>query len=596
VLTSLRVRDLAVLEDVEVAFAGGLTVLTGETGAGKSLVVDALTLLAGGRADAALVRGGAERLIVEGAFDCDDQEARAILTDAGLLEEGGSGAFEVVVRREVAAGGKGRLLVNGSPAVLKTLQEIAPRLLVLHGQAEARDLLDPDAPRRLLDRYAGLEEKADVTAALFRDWRARQGEVERLEGAASDRAKRLELLAFQIAEIDAVKPEEGEDERISSEKKRLASVERMGQLLATATGALESDENGAIAAASTARRALQQLEEIDSSYAARSVSLAGAIETMVQAAFETSRDLESLEANPARAAFVAERLDALAKLKRKYGPTLGDVLVRREGLGRERDELADLEGAVRKAEDAAEKAFAAYRRAALDLSAAREAAAPRLGRAVEAHLRDLAFLKSSFSAAVTRQEEEGSRFAAGGRRVSFGAHGIDQAGFVFAPNPGEPARPLQKIASGGELSRVQLALAAALASPEAVSDEGGSARRGGPVRTFVFDEVDAGVSGATAEAVGRKLRGLAAQEQILVVTHLAQVAAAGERHFAVSKEAAQGRTRTRVEALDGGGRVEAVAALLAGASVGEAARAQARQLLGVFTDLKPGRSAPRRPA
>src|ERR1035437_7552382 len=186
--------------------------------------------------------------------------------------------------------------------------------------------------------------------------------------------------------------------------------------------------------------------------------------------------------------------------------------------------------------------------------------------------------------------------AAGARPVSFGAHGIDQVGFVFAPNPGEPARPLQKIASGGELSRVQLALAAALAAPEAASEEGESPRRGGPVRTFVFDEVDAGVSGATAEAVGRKLRGLAAKEQVLVVTHLAQVAAAGARHFSVSKEAAKGRTRTRVEALDGGGRVEAVAALLAGASVGDAARAQARPLLGVFTDPRPGRAATRHPA
>jgi DNA repair protein RecN (Recombination protein N) len=595
VLTSLRVRDLAVLEDVEVAFAEGLTVLTGETGAGKSLVVDALTLLAGGRADTALVRAGAERLVVEGAFDCDDVEARAILTEAGFLEEGSPGAFEVVVRREVAAGGKSRLLVNGSPAALKTLQEIAPRLLVLQGQAEARELLDPDAPRQVLDRYAGLEEKSAATAALFREWRARQGEVERLEGSAADRTRRLDLLGYQIDEIDEVKPEEGEDEKISSERKRLANVEREGKLLAEATAALEDDEGGALRAAAAARSSLHSLEEISSSYAARSAALAGAIEAMQRVAFETSRDLENLEADPARLAFVAERLDALAKLKRKYGPTLGEVLARREVLGRERDELADLGGAVRKAEEAAEKAFAAYRRAALDLSAAREAAAPRLGRAVEAHLRDLAFLKSSFSAAVTRRQEEGSRFAAGGLRVSFGAHGIDQVGFVFAPNPGEPARPLQKIASGGELSRVQLALAAALAAEAAAGEEGGPARRGGPVRTFVFDEVDAGVSGATAEAVGRKLRGLAAKEQILVVTHLAQVAAAGQRHFSVSKEAVKGRTRTRVEALDGGGRVEAVAALLAGASVGEAARAQARQLLGAFTDLRPGR-ATRRPA
>ncbi len=582
-LTSLRVRDLAVLEDVEVAFGEGLTVLTGETGAGKSLVVDAVMLLAGGRADPALVRAGAERLVVEGAFDCDDAEARRTLADAGLLEEGGSGPFEVVVRREVAAGGKSRLLVNGSPTALKTLQEIAPHLLVLYGQAEARDLLDPDAPRELLDRFAGLGEKAAATAALFREFVGAERDLARLHEAARDRVQRLELLDFQIGEIDGVGPKEGEDEEISSERKRLASVERIGKLLAEASAALEDDERGALRAAAAARSALHSLEEFSSSYATRSATLAEAIERLKEVAFETSRDLGSLEADPARAAFVAERLDALAKLKRKYGATLSDVLEKRASLANERDELRDLEGAVKKAEGTSEKAFSAFRRAALELSAAREAAAPRLGRAVEAHLRDLAFLKSSFSVSVARREEESSRFAAGGSRVSFGAHGIDVVGFAFAPNPGEPARPLQKIASGGELSRVQLALAAALGAEELLrEDEPAARRRGSPVRTFVFDEVDAGVSGATAEAVGRKLRGLAAKEQVLVVTHLAQVAAAGEWHFSVSKEASKGRTRTRVEALDGTGRMEAVAALLAGASVGEPARAQARQLLSAF--------------
>src|ERR1017187_3373085 len=431
VLTSLRVRDLAVLEDVEVVFAEGLTVLTGETGAGKSLVVDALTLLAGGRADPALVRAGAERLVVEGAFDCDDPEARAALAEAGLLEEGRSGPFEVVVRREIAAGGKGRLLVNGSPAALKTLQEIAPRLLVLHGQAEARDLLDPDAPRELLDRFAGLEGRAEVTAAQFREFLGRERELSRLGDAAKDRVQRLELLDFQIGEIDAVKPREGEDEEISSERKRLASVERIGKLLSEASAALEDDERGALRAAGAARSALHSLEEIDSSYAARSATLADAIERLKEVAFETSRDLGSLEADPVRAAFVAERLDALAKLKRKHGATLAEVIARRAALGKERDELRDLESAVKKAEGTSEKAFSVYRRAALELSAAREAAAPRLGRAVEAHLRDLAFLKSPFSALVTRREEEGSRFAAGGSRVSFGAAGIDQVGFAF---------------------------------------------------------------------------------------------------------------------------------------------------------------------
>jgi DNA repair protein RecN (Recombination protein N) len=234
---------------------------------------------------------------------------------------------------------------------------------------------------------------------------------------------------------------------------------------------------------------------------------------------------------------------------------------------------------VKKAEEAARKAFSAYRRAALDLSQSRAAAAPRLGKAVESHLADLAFRRAAFAVEVARRPDPASAFAAGGESVAFGAWGIDAISFAFAPNPGEPPRPLPKIASGGELSRVQLALAAALAEEEAKARPGGGARRGGPVRTFVFDEVDAGVSGATADAVGRKLRALAVREQILVVTHLPQVAAAGATHLAVDKVAAGGRTRTRVTSLDPKGRVEALAALLAGAAVGEAARAQARQLL-----------------
>jgi len=581
-LTSLRVRDLAVLEDVEVAFAGGLTVLTGETGAGKSLVVDALLLLGGGRADPALVRAGAERLVVEGVFDCDDAEVRAALAEAGLVEEKAGGSFEIVVRREVAAAGsgaKGRLLVNGSPAPLRTLQDAAARLLVLYGQAEARELLDPAVPRELLDRFGGLEEAAADVAGLHREYAARQRDLARLAEAGADRVKRLELLDFQIAEIDGVGPKEGEDEEISSERKKLASVAQRGQLLAAATAALEADENGAIPAASAARRALQQLEEIDSSYGARAAKLTELVEELAQAAFETSRDLEQLDADPARLAFLAERLDALAKLKRKYGATLADVVGRRAALGRERDELADLEGAMKKAEEAAGKAFAAYRRAALGLSQARAEAAPRLSKAVVTHLADLALRRAAFAVDVERRPDPASVFSAGGESVAFGAWGIDAVSFSFAPNPGEPPRPLPKIASGGELSRVQLALAAALAEEETRTRPPGGPRRGGPVRTFVFDEVDAGVSGATADAVGRKLRALASREQILVVTHLPQVAAAGLNHLAVEKVASGGRTRTRVTGLDAKGRVEALAALLAGAAVGEAARAQARQLL-----------------
>src|SRR5512146_1624843 len=254
-LGSLRVRDLAVLEDVAVAFGEGLTVLTGETGAGKSLVVDALSLLSGDRADASLVRAGAERLVVEGAFTTDDPAVSAALREAGLDESSGRGALEVVVRREIAPGGKGRLFVAGSPAALRTLSEIAPRLLVLYGQAEARDLLDPSAPRDLLDRFAGLASPAADTAAAHAHWRAAEAELERLAGAAKDREARLALLDALLGEIDAVSPKEGEEEKLAAEKGVLGNVEKIGRLLGDASSAFESEESGAIVTLSAAKKA-----------------------------------------------------------------------------------------------------------------------------------------------------------------------------------------------------------------------------------------------------------------------------------------------------------------------------------------------------
>ena len=578
-LSSLRVRDLAVLEDVDVALDTGLTVLTGETGAGKSLVVDALSLLSGERSDAALVRGGAERLVVEGSFESDDAAVAAALAAAGLREPGAKGPSEVVVRREVSAAGKGRLFIDGSPAALKTLAEVAPRLLVLYGQAEARDLLDPASPRELLDRFAALVEKAAEVERLHAAFRERDADRARIAALGKDGPARLEVLEFRIGEIDRAAPAPGEEEALAREKAALSSVEKRGRLLADAVAALEGEEGGALPALASVRRTLAALAELDPSAAERLAAVDDVVHRVSEVAASTSRELERLEADPARLTEVVERLDLLAKLKRKYGATLEEVVAYREAIGRERDELADLEGALRKASKLSDEAFAAYRASALELSSARSAAAPRLGKAVERHLADLAFLSSSFRVEVSRKGAPDSPFLAGEERVAFGPHGVDAVAFSFAPNPGEPPRPLAKIASGGELSRVQLAVAASLAQAEAAREGKRAERRGGPVRTFVFDEVDAGVSGATAEAVGRKLRALASREQVLVVTHLPQVAAAGERHLSVRKDVSGGRTRTVVTSLDEKGRVEAIAALLAGASVTDAARRQARQLL-----------------
>lgn len=592
-LVSLRVRDFAVLEDVEVPFGKGLTVLTGETGAGKSLVVDAVALLGGMRGDAALIRAGAERAVVEGLFESDDPAVRDALESAGLASGGGDdGSFEVVVRREVAREGRGRVFVNGSPAVLRTLADASVRLLVLYGQAEARELLDPAAPRELLDRFGGHGEASGAVERAFRGVREAKEALERIAAAATDGPRRLDLLEFQLGEIDAVSPVAGEEEALATERVSLSSVERSGRLLSEALSALEAEEGGALTALGMARRSLAILAEADLSHAARAQDASELAERVADLAATLSRSLARLEADPERMEAVVSRLDSLARLKRKYGGTLREVLDFRERASRERNELSDLEGAHRKAEASLAAAIAVYAAAARELSAARARSAPRLSGAVETHLRDLAFLKASFRVELSTHPEPGGALDLGGGSVAFGPHGVDQVTFAFEPNPGEGLRPLARIASGGELSRVQLAIAAALAGEETEREEEGRtaspSHRRGPVRTFVFDEVDAGVSGAVAEAVGRKLRTLARREQILVVTHLPQVAAAGTAHLFVSKEARGGRTRTQVRALGEEGRVEAIASMLAGASVTEAARRHAREL------LQASRSAPQR--
>lgn len=579
-LVSLRVRDLAVLEDVEVSFGPGLSVLTGETGAGKSLVVDALSLLSGARADAGLVRAGAERLVVEGVYESNDPAVRDLLVESGLLDANAEPDAEVVVRREVAANGRGRLFVNGSPAVVKTLERLAERLLVLYGQAEARELLDPGVPRELLDDFGGLGASRERTREAFGRWRALDDDRRRLLGAGADRATRLALLEFQIGEIDAVSPEPGEEETLAAEKVSLSSVEKRGALLSEAAQALDADEGGALPAVAALKRTFAALADLDGAYASRLAEAADLSERLAELSVSVARDLDRLQADPRRLEEIVGRLDALAKLKRKYGATLDDVRAFRERVGREHQELVDLEGSLRKAEAAAAAAFEEYRSAALELSAARAAAAARLAKAVEKELRDLSFPRAAFDVSLSRREEPESPFEAGGERVAFFAHGVDVVTFSFAPNPGEAPRPLSRIASGGELSRVELALAVALAEEERAAAGGKGTRRGrAPARTLVFDEVDAGVSGATAEAVGRKLRALGRRDQVLVVTHLPQVAAAGVAHHRVVKEVEGKRTRTRVEALDEKGRVEAIAAMLAGSTVTDAARAQARQLL-----------------
>jgi len=564
-LRSLTVRNLAVLAGGDVELGPGFNVLTGETGAGKSLLVDSLALLAGARAASDLVRDGAESLTVAGVFD-RDEELAARLADAGFeLDES-----EVVVRREISREGRNRVWVNDRPATARLLQDLAPALLRVHGQREELGLAEPSLQRAWLDRVGGAEAAAlgARVAALYYDYRHWADRLESLSGDERLRAERRDLLAFQARELDEARPVAGEEEELRREREALRHHEAIAAGLAAAETALSGDEGGAVGLVHAARRALAGIGEWE--------TLAGEIERELgeieirlnEAARSVGGRLGGLETDPRRLDEVESRLALLERLMRKYGLDAAGLAARRLEIARE---LAELEGGESDREAVAaraEAALGAYRQAASGLSQARAAWGAELERRVAKELGELALGKARLTVGLERDRRAGSPLVVGGEAVEFGPDGFDRVVFGFAPNPGEPALPLVRIASGGELARVALALQLASRGDEIA---------GGP--TLVFDEIDAGLGGAEGAAIGRKLRRLARRGQILAVTHLAQVASFGDRHHRVSKREAGGRTIAEVTPLDRAARVEEIARMLSGDRVTSASRRNAEELL-----------------
>lgn len=550
-LRRLTVKNLAIVDDLDLELASGLTVITGETGAGKSILVDAVALLAGGRGASELVRDGAARLSVSGEFDLDPPLRRQ-LAEAGLPAD----SETVLIRRELSSDGRGRAFVEDEPASIRTLARVGLRLVAIHGQNSEQELAEADAALELLDAFAGAGREADATAAAARHWKESRARRESLEESGRNRGVRLETLDFQIREVESAAPGPREEEELERERGRLAHADRIRRAGETALAALSEDEGSAADRLGEAARAFAELAAIDPAEAIHREE-AEELKRRVSDLAAAARDAASaIESDPDRLTGIESRLERLSRLKRKYGCTVAELPALLERWKGERDELAHVEDALERLEKEERAAAAAYRGAAEALSKKRGAAAPRLSAAVEKEIRTLAMEKARFRIALSRVEDDSPRAA-----------GVETAAFLFAPNPGEPEKPVEKVASGGELSRLQLAIQ---------SIASGRGMRG---RTLVFDEVDAGIGGRTAEVVGRKLRALAQYDQVLCVTHVPQIAALADRHFHAEKRVLRGRTVASVRPLEGRERVAEIARMLAGETVPETAWKHAAALL-----------------
>jgi DNA repair protein RecN (Recombination protein N) len=551
VLRRLTIRNLAIVEDLDLELGPGLTVLTGETGAGKSILVDALALLAGGRGASDLVRQGTDRLVVAGEFDTD-RTFRELLDEAGLPTDGDS----LLVRRELASDGRGRAFVEDQPAAVRTLARLGERLVSIQGQSSEKELVDPDAPLELLDAFAGAASERESVAAAAEAWASARETLAKLEASGRDRTARLETIEFQMGEIEAVSPGEKEEEELAYERERLLHADRIRRAGETALEALSEGEPSAADRLGEAARAFGELAAIDPRESARLEEVEDLKRRVADLAAAARDAATGIESDPERLTAVESRLEKLSRLKRKYGPSLADARGRLEALRAERDELANIDDALGRRQRDESVARDAFRKAAVALSAKRAAAASRFSAAVEKELGGLALEKARFRIALSPVGDGEPKKT-----------GLERASFLFQPNPGEPERPLERIASGGELSRLQLAVHSV------------GAARGGRRRTLVFDEVDDGVGGRTAESVGRKLRRLAERDQVLCVTHVPQIAALADRHFRAEKTERRGRTIAAVRLLEGQDRVAEIARMLAGEKIPETALRHARELL-----------------
>ena len=554
-LTHLQVRDFAIIDAVEIELEGGLTVLTGETGAGKSILVDALQLAVGARAGAEAIRHGAERAEVAATFDLRraDPALRVLLEEQSIDADD-----ELVVRRVVTREGKSRAYLNGQQVPVQVLREVGGFLAEIHGQHEFQSLLRAAAQRQLLDAYAGAETQAAEVAALHRERASRAAALASLESEARDRDARLDLLRHQVNELTALALQPDELPALAAERSRLANG---GRLAEAARGALdllyETDSGSAHALAARAHATLRQAAALDARLEALLPGLDAAVIGLADASRELTRYLDGLDSDPARQEEVEQRLAAIESAARKHRVPAPELPAKAAELQTELSRLESVEQALESHREAVGAAGRAWQEAARKLSSVRAKAAQTLGRDISARMQTLGMTGGRFEVALHPTTSSEST-----------PGGLEDIEFLVSANAGQPPRPLAKVASGGELSRLSLAVQVTLASR---TESGGTC--------MVFDEVDSGVGGAVAEIVGRELAALGRAAQVLCVTHLPQVAALGSRHLRVSKLTDGKTTRTQITPLQGAARIEEVARMLGGVTITATAREHAAEMI-----------------
>ncbi|MGE0702755.1 MAG: DNA repair protein RecN [Vicinamibacterales bacterium] len=544
-LRFLRIARLAVIDTAEVEFRPGLNVLTGETGAGKSILVGAVSLLLGGRASGDLVRTGEEVATIEAIFENPAGE-------------------ELIIRREITAQGRSRAFVNGALVTAGALKDLASGLVELHGQHEHQILLDPATHMQVLDGFGGLESVAGVVRERFEVYRQAREALERARQAARERDVRLDIVRFQLGELDRAQVVPGEDAALLTTRQVLSSAERLERLCAESYGALYERDGSIVAELGGVWRRVGELAAIDPQFQPYLDARDGIKSQLDDLAMFLSRYADRIESSPERLQQTEERLALLERLKRKYGPTLADVIARRDALAQELDDLDRAEERVSALDAEVSDARARYLDAASRLSEERQAAGRKFSKALERELADLAMEQTRFEVRFAASPLPEDRWSAGG---------IDELEFFVSPNPGEELRPLARIVSGGELSRIMLAIKTL--AVVAGRREGVTAMASG----VIFDEVDAGIGGRVADVVGRKLASLGERFQVLCITHLPQIAAYASTHFHIAKMVEKGRTRTTVVRLESEGRVDEIGRMLAGGTLSDQIRASARELL-----------------
>lgn len=565
-LAELRLENYAVIDNLAVEFAAGLNLLTGETGAGKSILIDALALLLGDKASADVIRAGAERALISAVFEVDERTGKTV---THILEANGIDANQedesIILRREIAVGGKGRVFINNQPATVSVLRQLAPYLATIHAQNESILSFDAAARLDLLDAFGGSQLEAMGTA--FASWKSIAHRIEELEHGEQDRLRLLDLWTFQKREIEDAKLQPGEDERLETEKRVLANAEK---IYSAAMNAFDLLYEGGNSTSSSLRMAQKHIEEL-SRYEPKFKEALAAIETArisVEDVGATLRDYAGgIQASPEHLAEVEDRLALLDRVKRKYGPTLEEAIRHGEEVSRKLSEMENKDEILIKLRGELAEAAREYRAAACAISKKRSESARKLEKLAEAEINDLA-MKSHFHIEVSGTDEEGN----------WTASGFDEVVYLISTNPGEPLRRLEQIASGGELSRVMLALKACVEA--GAVKKPGVARAPTPAhRTLVFDEIDTGIGGRAAEAVGKKLKVLSRANQVLCVTHLPQIATFADHHYLIEKKSTVEHTRTGVRLITGEERTEEVARMLSGAKLTETSRKHAEQML-----------------